>query len=543
MTDKKMTMASLIIVLLLLGVGTLSLLYWGGEKQIWFCDEIYTYESANGFEQDWPMARTDTWMSGGDVEAFFAADKKPFSFGDITVRLYNDHVPLYFWLFRAVSLLFFKGSGTLWIGLSLNLLFYLLFLGLCYAVFLRLLKDPLSVGVILFLTCIVNRLMVEHITVLRMYMMLLLAEGLLLFGGHLVLRDSRRGKLSPGTFLYLFAVSLFGFLTHYDYWIFYAATALSFCLYLLSAALREKGGQFFRTPAFRCVLLWAGNFVLSLLGTIWAFPYCRWNLNKGKGQMALHSLFDLSAGKVGQILWGYKSLSASLFGGNVPTALGLAVIFGCILGGGILLLRKKEYQILTGLIPTVCTTQIYQLVVCFTMPAGLEERYLWGEFVILMLCAAFGAGLLFRDAFSRIADAKKRHIFRLTAGIFLSACLLFGQISVIDGGKNVAYLFQEGKDVALLQENKELPWVVYGPAEDVYSCYDWRIPEKICFYAPGSAAGEMRAIKELQESPFILYVYEKDLPESLALFEEVLGRDLTHTYLTGSTNYSVYLVE
>ena len=37
----------------LLIVGIINFLYWGNKKEVWFCDEIYTYESANGFEQGW----------------------------------------------------------------------------------------------------------------------------------------------------------------------------------------------------------------------------------------------------------------------------------------------------------------------------------------------------------------------------------------------------------------------------------------------------------------------------------------------------------
>ena len=63
------------IGILLLALGVASFVYWGGKKQVWFCDEIYTYESANGFGQDWPATYVDQWMEGADVEAFFAADQ------------------------------------------------------------------------------------------------------------------------------------------------------------------------------------------------------------------------------------------------------------------------------------------------------------------------------------------------------------------------------------------------------------------------------------------------------------------------------------
>ena len=72
------------IALILLVLGTISLLFWGNKKQVWFCDEIYTYESANGFEQDWPNASVDKWMSGSDIEAFFAADSDKLDLNAIT---------------------------------------------------------------------------------------------------------------------------------------------------------------------------------------------------------------------------------------------------------------------------------------------------------------------------------------------------------------------------------------------------------------------------------------------------------------------------
>lgn len=528
---------------LLIASGILSFLFWANKKEIWFCDEIYSYESANGFEQEWPMDRLDQWMSGDDVDAFFAADADTLSFRDITVRLYNDHVPLYFWLFRTVSFFFFKGSGTIWIGLSINLAFYLVFLILGYLLFCRLTKSPFQAGASMVLTCIVNRLLLEQTTILRMYMMLLLVESLLLLGGFRILREVSKNRLSPGAFLYLFLISVTGFLTHYDFWIFYAAQASVFCLWFLISAFSQKGKRFRTAAGFRAAVVWCVTFVLSLLATIWLFPYCRWNLNKGKGQMALTSLFDFSGEKIRQITGGYEHLSLSIFGSVFPTALGLLLIFGCIIGGGILLFQKKEYRRLTALVLTVLTAQVYQFIVCFTMPAGFEERYLWGAYTIMMLCMAFGALLLLQAFFSRIKDGRKRRITQRITGFILSACILAIQLSVIDGGKGIPYLFYEEKDVDLLEENGNIPWIVYGGAADVYSCYDWRIPERICFLSSDRTGQDKAALSELQSNNFVLYVYEEHLSDALAFFEQESGQKMQAEYLTRSTNYLVYLVK
>lgn len=541
--NRKENLKTLLSALLLLTAGTLSLLYWGSKKEIWFCDEIYSYESANGFEQDWPMNSPGQWMTGKDVDAFFAADWDKLSFRDITVRLYNDHVPLYFWLFRAVSFFFFKGSGTVWIGLSINLGFYLVFLIAGYLLFCRLTKSPFLSGVIMLLTCIVNRLLLEQITILRMYMMLLLTETLLLLGGFLILREVSKNRLSPGVFLYLFFVSAAGFLTHYDFWIFYAAEASVFCLWLLILAIRKNGKKFWAAAAFRCAAAWGVNFAASLLVTIWLFPYCRWNLNRGKGQMALASLLDFSGEKIQQIAEGYEHLSLSLFGDIFPVSAGLLLIFGCIIGGGTLLYRKKDYSLLAGFVLTVLTAQAYQFAVCFTMPAGFEERYLWGSNTIMMLCMAWGAALLLQALFSGIPGKKTRRTAQWAAGIILTVSILAGELSIVDGGRGIPYLFYEEKDVDLLAENRDIPWIVYGGAADVYSCYDWRIPERICFLSASHTTEDRTALQNLRSESFVLYVYEEHLSEALTFFEEELGRTLEAGYMTRSTNYTVYLVK
>lgn len=538
------------IALALLVFGTISLLFWGSKKQVWFCDEIYSYQSANGFEQDWPATYVDEWMTGTEVEAFFAADGDRLDLNAITVRLYNDHVPLYFWLFRIVSFFFFKGSGSIWIGLSINLFFYLFLLETIYFLFLRLVKSPVLSGIVVVLSFIFNRLVIEQATFLRMYMMLLWAQVLLLFAGMWVLESVWKNKLSPLSFIGLYLISVIGFLIHYDFWVFYAVTAAFCCMWLLVMAVKRRGKLFWRSMEFGCVLIWCADFALALFSTILIFPYCRWNLNSGKGQTALHSLFDFSTTKLKQIIWGYERLSGIVFGESVPVAAGLLLMFGCIIGGGILLYKNKEKKQLTGLVLTVLIAQGYQLAVCFTMPAGWEERYLWGTFTLMMLCMVWGGILLLRFGFSKINEDRIRRLGIYATGVILSACIFTGELIIIDSGRGIAYLFQEEKDVDVLKANADIPWIVYGPAIEgfsaigVYSYYDWLIPEKICFLTTEDTIEDRWAIKELQgENRFILYLYEEYFPHALELFEQELGRELEGKYLFPSTYLSVYLIE
>lgn len=533
-----------VIAFLLLIVGTLFFLYWGNRKEIWFCDEIYTYESANGFEQEWPATYVDQWMSGNDVERFFAADYDTLSLKSISDRLYSDHVPLYFWIFRMVSFYFFHGSGSVWIGLCMNLFFFLVLSGLVYVLFLKFTDSPVLAGIAVFLSCIMNRLVMEQAMMLRMYLMLLVLELLLLVSAMMVLRDAGKGRLTVKSFFLLFAVSLFGLLTHYHFWVFYAVTAAISCSRLLIVAFRKKSGHFFVLPETKCVYAWIGNFISALLATIYLFPYCQWNLNRGKGQTALHSVFVFSSEKVGHILWGYRRQSASVFGEGLPVVVGLVILFGCIAGGAVLLYKKKEFQRLSWMLIAVLVAQGYQLIVCFTLPDVEEERYLWGSFTIMMLCMLWGGILLLREGFSVLVRRREsvRKIGQAVAAAFV-VVLSVGEAALFDGGAGVAYLYYPGKDVSVLKEYKDIPWVVYGPTVGVYSYYDWLIPEQICFITSDRTQQDAEALKKLESyDSFILYTYADYYGEAVAFAGQTTDKNFEGEYLFNSTNLSVYLV-
>ncbi|MBE5872830.1 MAG: hypothetical protein E7287_00325 [Lachnospiraceae bacterium] len=525
-------------------IAIVSFVYWSRQKQVWFCDEVYTYESSNGFEQPWPATYTAQWMSGEDVERYLAADSDNLSFQTISANLYSDHVPLYFWIFRLVSFFFFHGSGSIWIGFVINLVFYLVFVGVLYKVLLHLTDSASVSGVIVLLSAVANRLMLEQIMTLRMYMMLLLGEGLLLLAGFLILRDLERKKMRPGAFVFLYLISVFGLLTHYHYWVFYAATAFVFCMWMLLCAWRKEKKKFLKTLEIRSVIAWVGNFIASLLTTILLFPYCRWNLNRGKGEMALSAVFDFSAKKIKDILWGYERLSAVIFGDGFPAILGLVIIFGFSIAGGILLYKKKDYGRFTCLVITVAISQLYQLVVCFTLPAGGEERYLWGPFTFLTVCMLWGAALVLKTVFSGVKADKPRCMGLRVAATVLTVAMLMNQWLIVDGGNGIAYLFQQGKDVTLLEEHRELPWLVDGAAVDASCYFDWLIPEQICFVSGEKSEADAQAVQVLKDKEaFVLYAVPDLADDMIAFLEETLGRELSCEKLTQSTKMLVYVVK
>lgn len=523
---------------------TMSLIFWGQYKQIWFCDEIYTYESANGFEQDWPSSNIAEWMSGQDVKAFFSADSDNLSLQSISDNLYCDHVPLYFWIFRYLSFFFFKGSSTIWIGLLLNLFFYLVYVGILYSIFCKLTGNPTISTIVVLLTAIVNRVMLEQIMMLRMYIMLLLAEVLLLLAGIWILKDIENKKLNAPPFLFLYSVSLFGLLTHYHYWVFYAITALLFCMWFLIVALKKEKKAIFRSLEFKIALAWSGNFIAALLSTFYLFPYARWNLNRGKGKMALSAVFDFSKKKLELLEWSYERLTAALFGDSFPVFLGLLLLFGCIFGGAIILYKKTEIFKFAGMVLTTFVAWSNHFVVCFTMPAAPEERYLWSSFTILLLCAVWGAILLLQFLCEKLTDYKFGNLTIKVLSTILIIVFFSLQCIIIDGGNGIAYLFHPHKNVNVLEEHHNIPWVVCDSFTTVYSYYDWTIPDRICFLSMDRTDQDINAIQKLEnEKKFVLYINQDYCKDMVDFFEKHLQKKLFYKELTTSTNLTVYLLE
>lgn len=539
---KKDIVCNYIIGCLVLVIGIISFLFWTSQKEVWFCDEIYTFESAHGMEQSWPAANTGQWIDREEMEAFFSANSDRLSLNWIRDTLYSDHVPLYFWLYRIVAFFCFKGSATLWTGYSINLIFYILFLGLAYIFWKKTTGNFMISAAIVLLSSIVNKIMIGQFTMLRMYMMLVFSEFILIIIGMKIFRLREKGVLDFTSYLLLLLASLLGFLVHYDYWVFYAITSFAFCVWLLLIAMKKEKKLFFKSIEFKCVLAWVGNFISSLILTMLIFPYCRWNLNRGKGQTALHSFFQFSGDKIETIIWGYRRLVAAIFGEHFSFELGIIIIAVFVTSAIILLYRKKEWNKLSVLCFMVIISLGYQMIICFTFPAGNEERYLWGTFTLFFMCFVWSVYLLL-DAICKVIRKKSKTIVMTVVSVAFTVTLLVVQYNSIDKGNGVPYLRYPFKDVKVLESYEELPWIVYGNVEDVYSYYDWIIPEQICFFSQENTKEDLEALIELESvDTFILYTYPKYYSQALEFVEQGLGERYEKEYLMQSVNMDVYVI-
>ncbi len=517
-------------------------LYFAGKKEIWFCDEVYTYESANGFESVWPRSILNTWMTGEDVNAFLSADSTEMGYTAISNNLYGDHVPLYFWIFRTVSVLFFMGSSSKWIGLSINIVCYLIFISFLFFFLEKAFESPLLSMLLSATFGVFNVLIVSQATMLRMYMLLVLETLLLLLCSFKVIERSFEymNGTASGEFIkkniFLFAsiafVGLCGFLTHYDFWIFYGITAFATCMYLLVAAfIRRKKNGFFKNPCFYLVVGYAVSFTVALFLTIKLFPYCVWNLNKenATGYSPLASLFVFSKDKLSDIAWGFSGISS-------VCVIDAKLLYLVIVAGGAVLLVKKKYPEFAKLALGVLVSVLYQTVVCFTLPAARETRYLWCSYTVLLL--AFGYSIVEIVMLLKPLVGNKIPVVVVT---LICITLSFMGIKSFDGGRAIPYLVYEDKDVEALKANSSKPWIVYGGA-DTYSTFDFINAESLIYIQGLETKEEVTALQEMGEAEgFVLYVYPQDEDRAISFISEAIGHEITKAYLTRSVNYLVYV--
>ncbi|MBR6307116.1 MAG: hypothetical protein IKR39_00740 [Lachnospiraceae bacterium] len=513
--------------------------YWASKKEVWFCDEVYTYESANGVESEWPNNHPDKWISGADVESYLAADDSDFRFKAISDILYGDHVPLYFWIFRTVSVLFFRGSASIWIGLSINLFFFLLAISCCYFFVCKSI-GAVPAAVLTFLVMVLSRVGICQFTVLRMYMMMLCAEILLLV---LSFRIIGREKWSAATlvdYVLIYAVTTVGLMTHYDFWIFYGFCAAFCCLFLLGKAFKQwktLHAKVLWSYQTKLVYGWCISFAAALLTLDRLFPYWKWNLHKGKGQTALSSLVMLSHDKLDNIGWGFKRLVAVLFGEKAPVLPVIIAFYALIVISLIVLSRKERFAEVRAIVITMAVSVAYRLVVCYTLPDAREERYLWCAITLEALCFGYSVIVL-------IQTFLKSKTLKYIIAVVLCMGVTLLNVLNLNRGNNISYLMYPDKNIPLLESYSDVPWLVYGPICGVYSYYDWIIPKELCFVTEDKAEEDAQAVEYLKDKDsFILYVNEGLLEDAVDFIGSVNGTDYSVEYLMQSTNLKVYAIK
>lgn len=249
-------------------------LLFAARKQGMFIDEIYTYGLANSCRSPYLSdlkggTLSDRIFTQEEIQAYLTVGEDDrFAAGSVYYNQTRDvHPPLYYWGINFVSSLF-PGSCSKWIGLSVNILFYLLTLFvLCKTVLL--LPGSMDNAAASAALYGVSVLGLSTVMMIRMYTLLTFFTVLFAYTVLRILRTPENKRL----YFLLTAVIFCGMMTQY-YFVFYAFfTCLAFDI---RALIRKDHRSFFRFSLFA---------VLGVVLMFAAFPASFRHLFVGNGQV------------------------------------------------------------------------------------------------------------------------------------------------------------------------------------------------------------------------------------------------------------------
>lgn len=217
-------------------------LFWCVKKSDMFIDEIYTYGLSNSYYA--PFIE-DTTEDGTLINKLFTqadfreylsvSEGEAFSFDSVYYNQTQDaHPPLYYMILHGVCSLF-AGSYSKWLGLTINILFYLITNILLYKVGMLILRSRTAavLAVLLYATSCEG---LSTVLMIRMYILMTLLTVLFLW---IVLR-LYQGDASKIYYPFVAGVLFLGLFTQYFFVIFAFFISAVFCLHELKEKHMKK---------------------------------------------------------------------------------------------------------------------------------------------------------------------------------------------------------------------------------------------------------------------------------------------------------------
>lgn len=221
---RKMSVWTLIVILLL---SACNFIYWGGVKNGFHCDEIYSYGLSN-YKEDYHYTVYDEngdvkWNTPEDIDRYLTVPKGgEYDYKTVMYNQKNDvHPPLFYMVIHTISS-WFPGSYSKYIGIIPNLLFMLASGVLVYLIAMEIFKKRwISLATVVTYLFSVNA--VNMVIYVRMYSMLTFFS---LLGIYLNIRFIKNGyKMSVKLAISLFITIFLGAFTQYYFLIFIAGVS------------------------------------------------------------------------------------------------------------------------------------------------------------------------------------------------------------------------------------------------------------------------------------------------------------------------------
>ncbi len=539
-------------------LGILGFLLFGCRKDIWFCDEVYTYEIVNRLGRPNVLAESQKWVSGYDVKMYFGAPYRSLMLKEILADFPKDNVPLYYILLRICSVLF-VGRATKWIGLAANFLFFVPFVailfGLCYHVCKKKVLAMLYTLGLAF-----HPLLLSQMMTIRMYcpfLFFVVASWLL------VVTLKTEEKNGWWRWLLLFLVTVGGLLTHFHYWFFIGFLSLFYCASLLPG------------KKWRHLALYVADMAAALLAATLIFPQWITNITQGHGGTGIANIFDFSnLAEEGHYL--LVSLAELLSTYQLHWAVVLCLL---LLSFAAFFCRRRGTGegrgVALGLLSSIFTMAF----IAHTVDER-AARYFWAPAGLLFLLFAY---VIYDDIawlWKQLMDKRLIHehavretktvsvhtgegegasgwparigAFSGQAGVLGAALLLALDAWLIGSDiRNVMYLANRPADTReTLEGYADIPWVVYTDTTDntlnyemFCSFFDFTIPGHLCRIAGDDEPYRDEVIAGADGVILYINEKEKELTDAVAYLEHCRGEKSSGLSKVAKSTYcTVYLV-
>ena len=499
---------------------TIVFLALGVRKDIWFCDEVYTYESANsGRESSYTPINDGEWVLGSDITKHLAADTRGLNFKIIETWLYTDHVPLYFFIFRVVSLLAY-GSCSKWIGLSINLLFYWIF-----SIFVYKSLEKVSLNSIFTFgattAIVLHPVVLSQATTIRMYMMLVT----LIFA---LMIEAIKREYTFKDFILIASCMLGGLLCHYYFWAWAAIFSAILIIWLIS------------NKKFKSAIAYIFACIIAFAGTIKIYPAC---LNRtildtnSKAMSTFNNVFSFNK-FFERIKATYRIVLQILC---IKSTIGAVLFVVCVCAIIALYIWKCKEKSMALIM--LFSAGSYAVIIGY-ISIALAERYLWASVTLLLFCIVY---MLMWDV-KWIYQSKRVFLrpMKILSAMILGLLMIF---CICNGLKeeNIMYLYHRPiEEKVKIEENANKPWLIFSNYTDWRlhcSYYDFQLAEKVKLIHIDERAQYDSYLSNADEIVVYTYPEEKAIEDCLAFIEEAAGKDdLCYEQIGTSYEMVVYKV-
>lgn len=457
MKNKKEILQNLLAIAVTVMVVVGIFLFWSQYKVIWFCDEIYSYFTANSGYSVGPRIEYGKWYDSQFVIDDFTTDQGKFFKRTIHNADNNVHPPIYYLTLHVMSLIM-RGNVSKWVGLSVNLicvigasiLLYLLIYGLTRR---KALASMATMVVFLLPSLVTNTMLI------RMYCMLTAWAILYILLAFILMKEIKY-PVKYGLYLLIAGVTTCGFLTQY----YFSMLAVGFtAAYAIYCVCKKK---------WKDMGLFISSMVLAVLAAtvLWK----RWisQVFSGyRGDAILSKASELSQ-IFNNIMGGITRIAKLMFYDYYVIGLIL------ILAGVIFLIYKKEKTM--PFIGMMLAGSFFSgmLITHVTPTYIVDDRYFYMPTVI-----GYVAVLLI---FIKCMENLKLK-FKYAPYVVLGIVALYNVYVATFNEMSVGYIDRTGdfnKKRQVLEDYGDYPWVYYG-YEDwsmMQNYYDFALGSKFIAY-------------------------------------------------------------